>query len=583
MSFNGGWAPPWHQQPAPMPPPNGQSWRPYANQQGGGPIRQPPHNHHPHMNPQYQNPHNGWLEILDNPYFSRGVHPPQNHFERNQMQNFNQPPLPPPPVQQRPLLKNPPKIQMNEYVKQTLMNNAHVPGLRSGLQMRNAMQQRAKMRMKGQEQRPKTSMQLMVNFKVFSEKIELRWQIPAKRKDLKFIITMLNTKTNSVETIERPCSSAHCEFQVQAGEIYKVDIHCKTERDDFLLAYWTRELRAEFSYSELKHLLEKCYQFVTRGISADPQMHEFRVVYRCKPKVYWDEIHHYCNDVMQKYIKDDNGQPGNLINGKINGLFFSARLLPDLTLPQFSPFGNVRMIVNAFLILNPERHNFYFSDFYCNKNIHYVTIVICVIDSETDRYCREKLVKLNPLSNPFVKLIPPPDRFGQWRFYINYTLWVELYYTEDLQLDMGQFSAIMATGAGTSKIGGLPNNKNCNLCNLYPRKKKTVEAVTEVMETANLDSTMATILREDAQVDSDVADTLVYLIDRVEERSLTAEELAEKLDPELVKAVEEMNKAVNKEEKSLFGSIARNLSDFVSGFNKRKDALIQEIRKLRET
>lgn len=243
------------------------------------------------------------------------------------------------------------------------------------------------------------------------------------------------------------------------------------------------------------------------------------------------------------------------------------------------------MVINCFVILNPERHNFYFADFYCNKNIHYVTVVICLVNSETDLYCREKLVKLNPLSNPFVKLVPPVvDQFGQWRFYVNYTLWVELYYTEDIQLDMGQFSAIMATGAGTSRIGGLPNNKQCTMCNLYPigKKKLPVAPVVEAASVKNVDSTMTTILREGCgHVDSEVADTLAYLIDRVEERSLTAQELAEKLDPELVKAVDHMNKAVAREKNASMTSIFRNLNDFVTGFNKRRDALFEEIKKLK--
>ncbi|KAF1769406.1 hypothetical protein GCK72_001223 [Caenorhabditis remanei] len=608
MNFGGGWAP-WHNPPNPEShswhnPPNFEphSWRPYANNQGGGPMRQQPpqqihpqhmhpqHIHPQHMHPQHMHPQhnhnsrNGWLDVLSNPYFSRNIHA-QNHmtnYERNRMHLFNQPQ--PPPVQ-RPLMKRPPpKNEMSEIVKQTLMNNAHVPGLRTGLQMRNAMQQRAKTRGKNQE-KIINAMQLVVNFSVFSERIELRWQQPTARKDIKYVVILEHIKTRGITTIEKSSTSMHCDLQVTAGETYKIDVHCKSNDDKpFLIAVWSKQIRAEFCYSELKQLLQKCYFFVSRGIKADPQMHEFCVVYRCKPKIYWDEIHHYCNDVMQKYIKDDNGQPGNLINGKINGLFFSARLLPDMTLPQCSPFGNVRMIINAFLILNPERHNFYFSDFYCNKNIHYVTIVICVIDSETDRYCREKLVRINPLSNPFVKLIPPTDRFGQWRFYINYTLWVELYYTEDIQLDMGQFSAIMATGAGTSKIGGLPNNKHCNMCNLYPIGKKKLVTVEEAnRNVTDLDSTMAAILREDNHVDSEVADTLAFLIDRVEERSLSSEELTEKLDKNLVRAVEVMNKIVSKDKASTLASIAKNLNDFISGFNKRRDALIQEVKKLKSS
>ncbi|PIO69048.1 hypothetical protein TELCIR_09142 [Teladorsagia circumcincta] len=106
--------------------------------------------------------------------------------------------------------------------------------------------------------------------------------------------------------------------------------------------------------------------------------------YWCKPREYWDEIHHFHDDLMEKYIKDNNGQPANRINGIISGLFFSARVYADGSLPTQSPFGNVRMMVPPGALLNPVHNNFYFADFYCNYYTHYVTVVICRKGSETD-------------------------------------------------------------------------------------------------------------------------------------------------------------------------------------------------------
>ncbi|VDN32993.1 unnamed protein product, partial [Cylicostephanus goldi] len=70
-------------------------------------------------------------------------------------------------------------------------------------------------------------------------------------------------------------------------------------------------------------------------------------------------------------------------------------------------------------------------------------------------------------------------------YWVNAGVWVEIYYTEDVPLWWGRFDNIQTTGifnftfhffllspnglgAGTSKIGGLPNNKHCERCNLYP-------------------------------------------------------------------------------------------------------------------
>lgn len=189
---------------------------------------------------------------------------------------------------------------------------------------------------------------------------------------------------------------------------------------------------------------------------------------RCKPREYWDEIHHCHDGLMEKYIKDNNGQPANRINGVISGLFFSARVYADGSLPTHSPFGNVRMLVPPGALLDPSINNFYFADFYCNYYTHYVTVVICRKGSETDNYCYMKLHQMNPADNPFLMVSPPRYPHYSPRYYVNSGVWVEIYYTEDVPLWLGSFDSIQTTGAGTSKIGGLPNNKHCGRCNLYP-------------------------------------------------------------------------------------------------------------------
>ncbi|KIH42521.1 hypothetical protein ANCDUO_27494 [Ancylostoma duodenale] len=44
---------------------------------------------------------------------------------------------------------------------------------------------------------------------------------------------------------------------------------------------------------------------------------------KCKPREYWDEIHTCRDGLMEKYIKDNNGQPANRINGILSGLWFA--------------------------------------------------------------------------------------------------------------------------------------------------------------------------------------------------------------------------------------------------------------------
>ncbi|KHJ82458.1 hypothetical protein OESDEN_17848, partial [Oesophagostomum dentatum] len=133
-----------------------------------------------------------------------------------------------------------------------------------------------------------------------------------------------------------------------------------------------------------------------------------------------------------------------------------------------SPFGNVRMLVPPGALLDPSINNFYFADFYCNYYTHYVTVVICRKGSETDNYCYTRLYQINAEDNPFLTVIRPSHPHYPPTYWVNSGVWVEIYYTEDVPLWLGRFDNILTTGAGTSKIGGLPNNKHCQRCNLYP-------------------------------------------------------------------------------------------------------------------
>lgn len=66
------------------------------------------------------------------------------------------------------------------------------------------------------------------------------------------------------------------------------------------------------------------------------------------------------------------------------GLFFSAKTLADGSLPPSSPFGDIRMILPAISLLDPTRVSFFFCDFYCNRIVHYVTVVVCERGSKTE-------------------------------------------------------------------------------------------------------------------------------------------------------------------------------------------------------
>lgn len=314
---------------------------------------------------------------------------------------------------------------------------------------------------------------LNVETSIASRKACFKWPMPNTKQPVKFTAEAFSPCSGykSRKEISNQFPFKIFVFNTIPGKLYRVHIKCLSLDDRFLVAEWMKEFRAEMSHHEVDSLYSKCYLFLN-SIPIEYQMQEIQYIYRCKPKIYWDQIYDYSDNVMQKYIKDDNGQPGNLINGKIKGLFFSALVDRNGDMPNKSYFGNVRMHCDAYMFLNTIDHQLYFADFYCNKTKHYATIVICVINSETDEYCRNKgLVKLDPLLNPFIRACPPRDGANRWKFLLNKNILVELFYTEDVNLNVGQFSEVEATGAGMSKTNGVPNNKECSVCNLYPEKK----------------------------------------------------------------------------------------------------------------
>lgn len=124
------------------------------------------------------------------------------------------------------------------------------------------------------------------------------------------------------------------------------------------------------------------------------------------------------------------------------------------------------MCIAAEILFNPDMSNLYFADFYCNYTTHYVTVVCCMKGSDTDLFCSKVLIPLNPERNPFIQCIRYAD--GWHQYWVSRKCWIEFYYTENVPLSLGLFDAIIATGAGTSTPGGLPHNKFCRICNIYP-------------------------------------------------------------------------------------------------------------------
>ncbi|VDK56763.1 unnamed protein product, partial [Cylicostephanus goldi] len=258
---------------------------------------------------------------------------------------------------------------------------------------------------------------------MFQKPSDINWKCKIKSLGENGFLTSLGRKLseNSEPLQETPTGT---EFGLTFPksvfqDLFSIRLECENVKDKNVIAAVYKEIKAVFSYDEMKQMYFKCLNFV------GTQMQAFEVLYRCKPREYWDEIHACRDDIMEKYIKDNNGQPANRINGLISGLFFSARTYADGSLPTHSPFGNVRMLVPPGALLDPALNNFYFADFYCNYYTHYVTVVICRKGSETDNYCYTRLYQMNPEDNPFLTVIPPPHPHYPPTYWVNAGVWVE--------------------------------------------------------------------------------------------------------------------------------------------------------------
>ena len=193
--------------------------------------------------------------------------------------------------------------------------------------------------------------------------------------------------------------------------------------------------------------------------------------YRNKPAQYYEDIRWNSDGVMEPYLKDQNGDQGSVINGKINGLFFSTKVDPDTGLPPaVSPFGNTRLNIPVDRLMHTHCR-IYFADFYCNYNVHYVTLVITERGSETDMFCQDNLINIGMFlpNNPFLFYDSSDDLF-----YCCTKLWVEVLYTEaiDISRELAEdrrvfFSPVQIRGKGSSTPLGLPKNDKCCTCNLF--------------------------------------------------------------------------------------------------------------------
>ncbi len=213
-------------------------------------------------------------------------------------------------------------------------------------------------------------------------------------------------------------------------------------------------------------MLTKALHFVQRSTRKFDQIKWF---YRAKPHKYFTYIFQHCNGIMNVYLKSQTGDAASIINGTLSGLFFGCNVNHKTGYPpQISKFGPQRLYVPVEIMMFPDSVHLYFADFYCLKEAHYVTLVMTVYGSKSDKFCHEHLIRLNTETNEFLVKGVTPGGFPS--VFVTRKVLVEVLYTEDIDLHYWMrfygcyFDTVLSVG--TSRLGGIPKKVPCSICNL---------------------------------------------------------------------------------------------------------------------
>lgn len=227
------------------------------------------------------------------------------------------------------------------------------------------------------------------------------------------------------------------------------------------------------SIDDYKQLYTLALGYLYSKNTSAQQCKPIEFLYRNKSEKYYKDILKSKSGEMIPYIKDNNGDQGSIINGAINGLFYSTLLGPKSKPPPISFYGPVRLHLKANVIFT-DNCNIYFSDFYCHYEQHYVTVVLTRKGSLEDVFCSQHLLQMDKNDNPFMKISRNIN--GLNVVMATMAVVVEVFYTESvnirslLQWGHGYISKTVLMGRGRSKPEGIPKNENCNKCNLSHKK-----------------------------------------------------------------------------------------------------------------
>lgn len=117
----------------------------------------------------------------------------------------------------------------------------------------------------------------------------------------------------------------------------------------------------------------------------ESQMEEIEFFQHYKTNKDWKQV----KDVLWKKPQRPSGHPTCAIIGEqqITGTWFGTNLFKN-RLPDLSPFGERRFLIECWKLFKPKETNLYFADFYCFPTktcAHCAALVMCKKGSPADK------------------------------------------------------------------------------------------------------------------------------------------------------------------------------------------------------
>ena len=311
-------------------------------------------------------------------------------------------------------------------------------------------------------------------------------QLPPEKALIKYVISVEKVypfyskvfEDTLIRTLEY-CNIFPLGYQMHLGSKYKIKVIIQrySSLDSNFTTFTSLEVchRKVLQKWELKKLKNKAEEFEVRKANGEKLLVKY--AYRNKPPDYFAKIKNNRSNIMEVYIKDNNGDPGCPINGQLKGLFFAVRPEPrTMEISTASPFGERRIILPIDKLIKSNTR-LYFADFWCHyeKHPHHVTLVVTKPNSDPDTFCKEHLLELSLEKNPFffckTNSIFGPDGDQNLKFYCCREPRVEIFFTENIDLneDYITWHTVTTLGKrGSSTPGGIPKRQQCSTCNLNP-------------------------------------------------------------------------------------------------------------------